>query len=61
MELDGCVTQAAVKEAEEILEDPNLGDEIVEHNYEIGKRFFSFSVLRRQLKAYFVEYMMLKN
>jgi hypothetical protein len=60
-ELDGYVTHAAVKETEEILADTKLCEEIVAHNYEIGKRFFSFSVLRRQLKAYIAEHMALKK
>lgn len=62
VELDGYVTHAAVKEAEEILADTKLCEEIVAHNYKIGKRFFSFLVLlRRQLKAYIAEHMALKN
>ena len=61
VELDGYVTLVAVQEAAEILEDTNLCEEIVEHNYEIGKRFFSFSVLRRQLKSYIAEHMKLKK
>ena len=61
VELDGYVTHAAVKETEEILADPKLCEEIVAHNYKIGERFFSFSVLRRQLRAYIAEHMSLKN
>jgi glycosyltransferase involved in cell wall biosynthesis len=61
VELDGYVTAAAVKETKEILEDNNLCEEIVDHNYEIGKQFFSFSVLWRLLKGYIAEHMMIKN
>ena len=61
VELDGYVTHAAVKETEEILEDANLCEQIVAHNYEIGTRFFSYSVLRRLLKGYIAEHMVLKN
>jgi glycosyltransferase involved in cell wall biosynthesis len=61
IELDGYVTAAAVKETKEILENPNLCEEIVDHNYEIGKHFFSFSVLRRLLKGYIAEHMTIKN
>ena len=57
VELDGYVTAAAVKETKEILENPNLYEEIVDHNYEIGKHFFSFSVLRRLLKGYIADHM----
>jgi glycosyltransferase involved in cell wall biosynthesis len=61
VELDGYVTAAAVKETKEILEDPGLCEEIVNHNYEIGKHFFSYSVLRRLLKGYIAEHMTIKN
>jgi hypothetical protein len=61
IELDGYVTSTAVKETKEILEDTNLCEEIVDHNYEIGKRFFSYSVLRRLLKGYIAEHMAIKN
>jgi len=57
IELDGYVTAAAVKETKEILEVTNLCEEVVDHNYEIGKRFFSHSVLRRLLKGYIAEHM----
>ena len=61
IELDGYVTAAAVKETKEILEDTSLCEEIVNHNYETGKHFFSFSVLRRLLKGYIAEHMTIKN
>ena len=61
VELDGYVTHAAVNETEEILADPNLCEQIVAHNYEIGTRFFSYSVLRRLLKGYIAEHMVLKD
>jgi len=61
VELDGYVTATAVKETKEILENTSLSEEIVNHNYEIGKQFFSYSVLRRLLKGYIAEHMMIKN
>jgi len=61
IELDGYVTAAAVKETKEIIEDTKLCEEVVDHNYAIGKRFFSFSVLRRLLRGYIVEHMTIKN
>ncbi len=61
IELDGYVTATAVKETKEILENTSLCEEIVNHNYEIGKHFFSFSVLRRLLKGYIAEHMTIKN
>ncbi|MBW2656180.1 MAG: glycosyltransferase family 4 protein [Deltaproteobacteria bacterium] len=60
IELDGYVTATAVKETKEILENTSLCEEVVNHNYEIGKRFFSYSVLRRLLKGYIAEHMTIK-
>ena len=49
IELDGYVTRDAVQQTKQILADPKLCQEMVEHNYELGKRFFSYDVLRRRL------------
>ncbi len=57
VELDGYVTSAAVQQTKEILDKPQLCKEIVDHNYQIGARFFSFAVLRRRLKSYLAELM----
>ena len=35
--------------AVEILEDPDLCKEMVNHNYEMGKKHYSYSVLTRKL------------
>jgi glycosyltransferase involved in cell wall biosynthesis len=60
VELDGYVTNAAVKETEEILKDPKLCQEIVDHNYAIGRQYFSFAVLRNNLKSYISDHMQLE-
>jgi len=49
IELDGYVTRDAVQQTKQVLADPKLCQEMVEHNYELGKRFFSYDVLRRRL------------
>ena len=56
IELPGFVTEAAVKKTKEVLTDPELCKEMVDHNYELGKFFFSYDVLRRRLEAAMVEY-----
>ena len=60
VEFDGYVTQAAVEETKKILEDSRLCQEIVDHNYKIAEKFFSFSVLRERLKAYLSDRMQLR-
>ena len=57
VELDGYVTSTAVQQTKELLENAQLCEEIVAHNYQIGARFFSFAVLRRRLKSYLAELM----
>lgn len=52
VELDGYVTEAAVKETKEILSDKDLCQKMVDHNYEVAKRYFSFKVLQKRLRNY---------
>ena len=56
IELDGYVTQDAVEKTKQILAEPKLCQEMVEHNYELGKRFFSYDVLRRRLDIAAIKY-----
>ena len=55
IELDGYVTREAVSKTVEILLNPELRNQIVEHNYDLGKKFFSYSVLRRRLRTFMLE------
>lgn len=48
---DGKLTDAAVEEIREILTNHSLRRNIVEHNYKIGAKYFSFEVLEGKLKA----------
>ncbi len=50
-EMDGIVTQRLVKHVERILADSHFREEMVEHNYRVAKRFYSYSVLRRSLRT----------
>ncbi len=56
IELDGYVTKDAVEKTKQVLADPKLCQEMVEHNYELGKRFFSYDVLRRRLDIAAIKY-----
>ncbi|MEM9586325.1 MAG: glycosyltransferase family 4 protein [Planctomycetota bacterium] len=49
--MDGYLTQDVVTRVKKIISDKAYRDEIVDFNYEIGKAFFSYSVLRRKLRA----------
>ena len=52
IELDDYVDSRAVELTRKVLEDPVLAKEMVDHNYELGKRYYSFSVLRQKLKVF---------
>ncbi|GAG67741.1 unnamed protein product, partial [marine sediment metagenome] len=56
IELDGYVTKDAVEKTKQILAEPKFCQEMVEHNYELGKRFFSYDVLRRRLDIAAIKY-----
>jgi glycosyltransferase involved in cell wall biosynthesis len=56
IELDGYVTRDAVEKTKQVLTDPKLCQEMVEQNYELGKRFFSYDVLRRRLDIAAIKY-----
>ena len=51
IELNDYVDSKAVELTKKVLETPVLAKEMVEHNYELGKRYYSYSVLRQKLKA----------
>jgi mannosylglucosylglycerate synthase len=50
IEFDGYITDRTVQQVREILLKPELAKDMTEHNYQLAKRFFSFSVLERQLR-----------
>jgi len=52
VEIDGYVTDQAVEEARQLLTDPERCRQVVEHNYAIGRRFFSFRVLSKRLRGF---------
>lgn len=51
IEIDGFVTEEAVAQTREVLQDPELREKMVEHNYKVAGFFFSYEVLKRRLKT----------
>jgi mannosylglucosylglycerate synthase len=51
VEFNGFITDETIKHVQKILGDPKSVDEMTEHNYELGKQFYSFTVLERQLQV----------
>jgi len=50
---DNDLTDEAVAEVERIIHDPALQAEIAEHNFELGRKHFSFDVLEQKLQGVF--------
>jgi glycosyltransferase involved in cell wall biosynthesis len=61
IELPGYVTEASVQKTKEFLTDAKRTERAVEHNFNVGKCFFSFDVLERKLKHYIAEHMALRE
>ncbi len=51
IEIDGYVTRSAVKLAKKVLRDEDFRKKMVEHNYNIALKYFSYKVLRQKMKA----------
>ena len=51
IEIDGYVTRSAVRLAKKVLRDEDFLEKMVEHNYNIATRHFSYKILRHKLKA----------
>ena len=50
IEIDGFVSEEAVDQVREVLDNPDRCEAMVEENYEIAKRFYSYKVLHQKLK-----------
>jgi glycosyltransferase involved in cell wall biosynthesis len=50
-EFDGFITEEAVRHVRRILEDSEYARQMTGHNYELSRRFYSFTVLEKQLHA----------
>jgi hypothetical protein len=56
IEIDGYVTDKAVEQTKQVLDNPKLCQEMVDHDYELGKKYFSYTVLERILRHYMIEH-----
>lgn len=48
---DGLVTNKVVERVRRVVDDDEYREQMVEHNFELSKAFYSYSVLRRKLRA----------
>jgi glycosyltransferase involved in cell wall biosynthesis len=56
IEIDGYVTEEAVQTTRWVLTDERLRKRMVDTNYKLGRKFFSYEVLQRQLDNYISGY-----
>jgi len=49
--MNGFLTRGVLEHVRKTIEDAEYRQEMVDHNYELGKKFFSYSVLRRSLRS----------
>ena len=48
---DDFIEERTVRQAREVLHDPALGEEMTAHNYQIGRRYYSYRTLEYKLAA----------
>ena len=49
--MDGMLTRDVIEQVRRVIDNETYRGEMVEHNYQMGNAFFSYAVLRRQLRA----------
>ena len=49
IEFEDFMTKETVDKARQVLEDNRLAAEMVDHNFDLGRRYYSFQMLERRL------------
>jgi mannosylglucosylglycerate synthase len=55
IEFDGYITDETVRQVKEVLEQPELVQDMVETNYQLGRRHYSYAIVERRLKHLIVD------
>jgi glycosyltransferase involved in cell wall biosynthesis len=50
VEIDGYVSDDAVRKTRKVLTDPVFRDKMVKHNYETARKYYSYAILHSKLK-----------
>lgn len=50
LEMDGFITPKLIEDVRQVIEDPEHRESIVEHNYKVARRYYSYTVLKRLLR-----------
>jgi mannosylglucosylglycerate synthase len=56
IEFDGNITERTVRQTAEVLQNPELAADMVDHNYELARRYYSYRVLARHLEILLDEF-----
>lgn len=56
VEFDGFITDHTVKQVIDLLDNPKLVEDIVEHNFQLGRRYYSYTVLSHHLSIMLDEF-----
>jgi len=51
IELEDYVTESAIRLTNQLLDNPSLARELVEHNFNLGKRYYSYRLLKKKLST----------
>jgi hypothetical protein len=54
--MDGFLTQRTVRKVKEVLSSLQRRDQMVDHNYRVAHRYYSYSVLRRWLNTLMINF-----
>ena len=49
--IDGYITRRFVDEVRRLIEDENHRNHVINHNYKLARRFYSYEVLQRKLNS----------
>ena len=49
--MDGYLTKEVIDQVRRVIADDDYREAMVDHNFELGKSFYSYGVLRRKLRA----------
>jgi glycosyltransferase involved in cell wall biosynthesis len=55
IEINGYITDKSIRQVEKVLEDEKFRKKMVDHNYEIARTYYSYSVLHKKLKNLLME------
>lgn len=50
IEMNGYITKKMIKKVKKIIDNFKLNKEMVDYNYELGKRYYSYAILEQKLK-----------